>query len=165
MQLPRLCRENEHRLMAFHTNGDVTIDKLLTAVGRLVEPAHLTLITPTIDDICAKQIFFRLKKGWLTDFSLITSPKQDINIPADIRSLVTHITDRRISESSCMFVLEGESRRICITGYMPTISPADSDNHYRLVTHTMLYTNSEPPQSLIWDELTRIPLSPLRIHG
>lgn len=160
-QLPSLCRDNVNRIVPFNTNGDVTIEKLFHAVAYLTGDAKMTLITPSLHPHCVTYLKSAYSKRWITELRLMIGT--DVNIDGFRMGDLEKVVDKRVTESSSMFILEGEKMRICLTGYFPSVSPADTDNRYRMVNHTLLYTTSEPPLSLIWDELVKIAISPFRL--
>ena len=62
--LPRPLRE--HALATWQTNGDVTFDKLMKAVGCLAGDAiTVTVITPSIDIAHLRYLRWLQQRGWL----------------------------------------------------------------------------------------------------
>lgn len=165
--LPRLLKDNPDTFIPMASNGDVTIENLLHAVGYMIEGKKtLTIVTPTVNLKMMAYLKWAFNRDWLSRLCLLTTKKENIvkEVLSDISSQVHYITSSLISESSCMFILEGESGKVVVTGYISPSPISDDDGRARTAHHIAYYTQ-EKMNTLPFEKLTHSATAPFRIHG
>ena len=71
-QLPKLLRENANKIVTFQTSGDVTVEKLLGAIGWLAGQTHeLVLMMPDVDIKLLRHLCWMVRRGWTTKATLL----------------------------------------------------------------------------------------------
>ena len=158
-QLPELADRSFGRVMPYHTNGDVVLEKVIRAVAGLCGKSAITLILPEVNFRLCEVLRHGQGRGWWTHINILTSiaHKQLESVPD-----VTEVVSLNITNSSQMLIMEGETGRIALTGYHPLVSPVDSKKPYRMVNHTMLYQVPTAYDEAMWREMTFIPTARLR---
>lgn len=75
-QLPVLLRER--RTAFFQTNGDVTVQKMMNAVGCMAgQPSELWLMLPAVDFPLLRTLRQWFQRGWISSLHLLTQENQE----------------------------------------------------------------------------------------
>lgn len=71
-QLPKLLREHENKILTFQTSGDVTVMKLMDAIGYMAGDTHeMILMMPTVDVQVLRHLRWFVSRGWTTKATLL----------------------------------------------------------------------------------------------
>jgi len=82
-QLPVLLRER--RTAFFQTNGDVTVQKFMGAVGCMAgQPSELWLMLPQVDLALLRTLRQWFQRGWISSLHLLTQENQEADVMAEL---------------------------------------------------------------------------------
>lgn len=82
-QLPALLRER--RTAFFQTNGDVTVQKFMGAVGCMAgQPSELWLMLPAVDFALLRTLRQWFQRGWISSLHLLTQENQEAEVMAEL---------------------------------------------------------------------------------
>ena len=82
-QLPALLRER--RTAFFQTNGDVTVQKFMGAVGRMAgQPSELWLMLPAVDLALLRTLRQWFQRGWINSLHLLTQENQETMVMGEL---------------------------------------------------------------------------------
>lgn len=82
-QLPVLLRER--RTAFFQTNGDVTVQKFMGAVGCMAgQPSELWLMLPAVDFALLRTLRQWFQRGWISSLHLLTQENQETEVMAEL---------------------------------------------------------------------------------
>ena len=86
-QLPALLRER--RTAFFQTNGDVTVQKFMGAVGCLAgQPSELWLMLPAVDLALLRTLRQWFQRGWINSLHLLTQENQEKMVMGELGEAV-----------------------------------------------------------------------------
>ena len=82
-QLPALLRER--RTAFFQTNGDVTVQKFMGAVGRMAgQPSELWLMMPQVNLALLRTLRQWFQRGWINSLHLLTQENQETMVMGEL---------------------------------------------------------------------------------
>ena len=129
--LPRLLRE--HALATWQTNGDVTFDKLMKAVGCLAGDAiTVTVITPSIDIAHLRYLRWLQQRGWLKELRVLTATDQAELVKNELPAELPMTISNHTSVVEPLLIITGEKKTVVVQGaLLPIVTPG----HYQYVTY------------------------------
>lgn len=129
--LPRLLRE--HALATWQTNGDVTFDKLMKAVGCLAGDAiTVTVITPSIDIAHLRYLRWLHQRGWLKELKVLTATDQAELVKNELPAELPMTISNHTSVVEPLLIITGEKKTVVVQGaLLPIVTPG----HYQYVTY------------------------------
>lgn len=125
-QLPSALKASPTGAVVYHTNGDVTFEKLYHSIAYLIEsPAVMVLTLPFIDVPTLRYLDHCFNRGWITDLILTTQqPSLDLvrKVLSEHQSHVSYISYERISPASSSLTLFSDTQSLIVNGEIPLTS-------------------------------------------
>lgn len=121
-QLPALLRER--RTAFFQTNGDVTVQKFMRAVGRMAgQPSELWLMMPQVDLALLRTLRQWFQRGWINSLHLLTQENQEKMVMDELAEAVQ--TAAVAQQPTEQVVVDYAHDPLVLDGLMAFIGPTD----------------------------------------
>ncbi len=143
-QLPKAIIEAPHRVLMFHTNGDVSLEKFYRAIASAIaDPAVMVLTLPTVDIHTMRLLVQCFDRDWITDLVLTTSADITKFVESELRDYLPHVSychTVAVSFDTSMLSLFSQRQALFLHGSLP-LAPSKKAG---LSTYTLIFQPSIP---------------------